>query len=218
MLKERLNTALLDAKLYFNWVDRYNILAVRPASASDTPDDRQAQHKLSSVPSTFFRPFWKYQTPRLCHDIFMIYKPCRNPDEMNDTPYDLPASLTNVCAQPTGHQVAPPLRRQNNPSRALRDRRDHGYYGINGTVQTCHLGSVLAARPQSIWGRKLGLLVGYVFSLKPTQFPDQHLPIKPCRRCLMRLPKSRDEQFLDLGPHFVSRDLSFDFQRFFLAK
>lgn len=53
--EKRLDTALLNTKLSFNWVDRNKILTVRPAPASDTPDDRRPQHKLFPLdpPSDF---------------------------------------------------------------------------------------------------------------------------------------------------------------------
>ena len=88
--KKDTDATVLKTKLALNWNGPFKILAVGPAPASDTPDNRPLHDKLlfldlpSDLPGRDSKP---RVSVKRC-------KPCRSPDDTTDLPKYLPADLT----------------------------------------------------------------------------------------------------------------------------
>ncbi|CAB1107450.1 unnamed protein product [Ectocarpus sp. CCAP 1310/34] len=94
---------VLKAKFALSWTGPYNVLAVGPASAKDTPDGHPLAHKLLylDLPSDLSGPAARSRVSVLrC-------KPCRNPYETDDRPQSMPAELSRYVLHSFGDKCPP---------------------------------------------------------------------------------------------------------------
>ena len=88
--KKDTDSAVLKTKLSLNWIGPFKILAVGPAPASDTPDNRPLHDKLLFLDLPSDQP-GRDSKRRVSVE---RCKPCRSPDDTNDMPKYLPSDLT----------------------------------------------------------------------------------------------------------------------------
>ena len=88
--KKDIDTAVLNTKLSLNGTGPYKVLAVGPAPASDTPDNRPLHDKLLFLDLPSDLP------GRDCKRRVSVdrCKPCQSPDGISGTPKYLPSDLT----------------------------------------------------------------------------------------------------------------------------
>ena len=89
-VKAKTDAKVREAKLALSWTAPYEIVAVRPCSAAETPDGSPLESNLlylalpSDLPGSYARP----------RVVIERCKPCTSPHDSGDKPKYLPAGLT----------------------------------------------------------------------------------------------------------------------------
>ena len=213
--KKDTDATVLKTKLALNWNGPFKILAVGPAPASDTPDNRPLHDKLlfldlpSDLPGRDSKP---RVSVKRC-------KPCRSPDDTTDLPKYLPADLTtyvltaSAAKSPPYHvtvdDVTPPPERLD-VERITGHQLVRGRGGVIAVLYETHWAGLLSPS----WERELDLQhfrrhILLYWSGTPSQHRQANRLYRQMRigAAHRELSRSQGQIFLAPGYSLVSRDL-----------
>ncbi len=209
------DATVLKTKLSLNWNGPFKILAVGPAAACDTPDNRPLHDKLlfldlpSDLPGRDSKP---RVSVKRC-------KPCRNPDDTTDIPHYLPAGLTTYVLTASANKSPPyhvTLDDVSPPPERLEVEKITGHQlvrgrgGVIAVLYETHWAGLLSPS----WERELDLQhsrrhILLYWSGTPTQHRQTNRLYRQMRigAAHRELSRSQGQVFLAPGYTLVPRDL-----------